>query len=75
LIAEPTGLFNPASANSIWIWNGQDDLLLIQVTDKGASKFISSKVVPDLTNRAPAEVIQQLTGTAFKSNPSPSLAK
>ena len=47
---------HPASANSIWIWNGEDELRWIQVSEKGDSKFISSKVVADLTNRAPAVV-------------------
>jgi hypothetical protein len=28
---------HPASPNSIWIWNGKDELLLIQVTDMGDS--------------------------------------
>jgi hypothetical protein len=51
---------HPATPNSIWIYDGTSDLLLIEVSENGATKFTSAKVIPDLTNRAPPEVMRRV---------------
>ncbi len=49
-----------AAPAAVWVYDGANDLTLVRVDETGASKFTSSKVVPELTNQAPAEVLRRM---------------
>jgi hypothetical protein len=49
----------PATADAVWVYHGDKDVLLIEFSDKG-SKFTSNSVVPDLLLRAPAAFLDRL---------------
>ena len=50
----------PEAVNKVWIYNGADDVTLIETYEDGGSKFTSSQVVSGLLSRAPPEFAQRL---------------
>jgi hypothetical protein len=48
-----------ATADAVWSYHGDNDVLLIEFFDKG-SKFTSNSAVPDLLQRAPAAFLDHL---------------
>ena len=49
----------PESLNSVWIFDGVQDVTLIEL-HKRETKFTSSQVVPELLEQAPPELLEKL---------------
>src|SRR5688572_21787756 len=47
-----------ATADVLWAYHGNNDVLLIEMSDEG-SKFTNNSVVPDLLQRAPAPFLDR----------------
>jgi hypothetical protein len=50
----------PESIDKVWIFDGGNDVMLIELSSDGGAKFTSNQVVPGLLKRAPAELLRKL---------------
>ncbi|HUF60997.1 MAG TPA: hypothetical protein VMN36_02885 [Verrucomicrobiales bacterium] len=53
-------LIYAASPDAVWMHDGETNVLLIELSDKGDSRFTSIGVVPDLLQRAPPAFVDRL---------------
>jgi hypothetical protein len=50
----------PDAIDKVWIFDGKDDVTLVEIYPNDGTKFTSSQVVPELMSRAPTDFVDLL---------------